>query len=182
MFKNQAIKGLAAGFAVTVGLASCTELPNNRNSSRVTEFNDGAVSHIVIDKSDRIMELFNAQGQVIKSYDVGLGFNPIGDKVRKGDGRTPEGTYIIDRKNPNSSFTLSLGISYPDVNDRKEAYANGVNPGGDIFIHGLPTGKGDNWRSPRGTDWTAGCISVNNSEIREIYSIVEQGTTITITP
>ena len=181
MFSKQAIKGLSASFVVAVGLSACTQITENQKPS-TTEFNDRAVSHIVIDKSDRIMELFNAQGQVLKSYEVGLGFNPIGDKVQRGDGRTPEGTYFIDRKNPYSNYTLSLGISYPDANDRREARARGVNPGGDIFIHGQPTGTHDGWHSERGRDWTAGCIAVSNEDIREIYPMIKRGTTVVIQP
>ena len=62
-----------------------------------------------------------------------LGFAPIGDKFYEGDGRTPEGTYFIDRRNPNSKFHLSIGISYPNARDRAEAAALGKPPGGDIF-------------------------------------------------
>ena len=66
-------------------------------------------------------------------------FSPKGTKPREGDGRTPEGTYFIDRKNPASQFYLSLGISYPNSEDRRLADERGVDPGGDIFIHGQPT-------------------------------------------
>lgn len=182
MFKNKAIKNLAASFAVAAGLASCTELPEARTSSGIIQSGNKEISHIVVDKSDRIMALFNNKGGLVKSYEIGLGSNPAGDKIQRGDGRTPEGTYIIDLQNPYSSFTLSLRISYPDTNDRKEARARGVNPGGDIFIHGQPTGTDDNWQHRRGQDWTEGCIAVSSADIREIYSLVKIGTPITIKP
>lgn len=179
MFKNKTIKSLTACFAVAAGLISCTEVQNHGETN---DSGNRTVSHIVIDKSDRIMELFNDKGGIIKSYEIGLGTNPVGDKIQQGDGRTPEGAYIINTKNPYSAFTLSLGISYPDTNDRREASARGVDPGGDIFIHGHPTGTNDNWQHRRGADWADGCIAVNNTEIREIYAIVKNGTPITIKP
>lgn len=183
MIKNKAIRGLAASFALAAGLSACTE-PSamNKPTQAAADPNDRVVSHIVIDKSDRLMDLFNSKGKLVKRYDVGLGSNPIGDKVRQGDGRTPEGTYIIDLKNPYSAFTLSLRVSYPDANDRKEARARGVSPGGDIFIHGQPTGTQDGWQHERGRDWTEGCIAVTNAEMREIYSMIKTGTIITIKP
>jgi len=82
--------------------------------------------------------------QVLKSYRIDLGFAPEGDKKFEGDGRTPEGEYIIDRRNPESRFYLSLGISYPSEEDIAEARALGRDPGGDIFIHG----------GPRSTPWS----------------------------
>lgn len=113
--------------------------------------------------------------RALKAYDVGLGFAPLGHKVREGDGRTPEGEYMIDRRNPNSEFHLSLGISYPNTADRDYAARNGFSPGGDIFIHGRPSKYKD-----AGIDWTAGCIAVTNREMQEIYAMVKNDTPITI--
>ena len=95
----------------------------------------------------------------------------------EGDGRTPEGDYIIDRRNPDSKFHLSIGVSYPNPYDRAFAEALEKSPGGDIFIHGRPPEyqKG-------GRDWTAGCIAVTDREIEEIYAMVRNGTPIRITP
>lgn len=108
------------------------------------------------------------------SYQFELGFAPRGHKLQEGDGRTPEGAYRIDRRNPNSLYHLSLGISYPNANDVAAARARGVHPGGDIFIHGTPRvvlGK---------RDWTWGCIAVQNAEMDEIYAMVQTGTPIYI--
>ncbi len=132
---------------------------------------------IVLYKSERKLVLFN-NTTVLRSYEVDLGDQPVGDKMAFGDGRTPEGTYFIDRMNPNSAYHLSLGISYPDENDRAEAEALGVDPGGDIFIHGGPTRFWDHFKR----DWTAGCIAVTNREIEEIWSMVQVGTPIVIVP
>lgn len=145
-------------------------------------FNDRAVAEIIVDKSDRRLELRDNKGDILRSYRIGLGFDPRGDKVRQGDGRTPEGRYIIESRNPQSSYTLSLRISYPNAADRKESRARGVDPGGDIYIHGNPTGKPDSWTHRRGQDWTFGCIAVKSRDIREIYAVVKNGTPITIRP
>lgn len=134
---------------------------------------------ILVDKSERRMELL-ARETVLRSYRIALGGAPEGDKVREGDGRTPEGRYVISGRNPDSAFHLSLEISYPDAGDRAAAAALGVSPGGDIFIHGAP-----NWwifpGQPPG-DWTRGCIAVTNAEIAEIWRLVADGTPIEIVP
>jgi murein L,D-transpeptidase YafK len=96
--------------------------------------------------------------------------------MASGDGRTPEGRYYIDRRNPRSDFYLSLGVSYPNVVDIARARAMGVRPGGDIFIHGGPRRAADR----RKKDWTAGCIAVSDKEIEEIWSMVPTGIPITI--
>ena len=114
------------------------------------------------------------QTALLKEYKFELGFNPVGHKLQEGDGRTPEGAYRIDRRNPNSRYHLSIGISYPDVNDVAAAQARGVNPGGDIFIHGTPA----EWVGKK--DWTWGCIAVSNDEMDEIYTMVQTGTKIFI--
>jgi murein L,D-transpeptidase YafK len=145
-------------------------------SSKFKTYNGPEVTHVVVDKGARRMYLLHHE-QALKSYDIGLGFNPVGHKQAEGDGRTPEGTYVIDRRNPNSEFHLSLGINYPRDADRRSAKEAGVSPGGDIFIHGRP------WKNRKGgRDWTAGCIAVTNREMEEIYAMVRNGTPITINP
>ena len=115
--------------------------------------------------------------RVLASFDIDLGFNPQGHKGQEGDGRTPEGEYMIDRRNPNSRFHLSLGISYPNEADITRAKEAGVKPGGDIFIHGRPRPFQNGAR-----DWTWGCIAVTDEEIEIIYSMVQDGTPISIFP
>ncbi len=145
-------------------------------SPKFKTYNGPEVTRVVIKKADRRLYLLN-DNRVLKSYKIDLGFAPVGHKVEEGDGRTPEGEYIIDRRNPNSSFYLSLGISYPNEKDIEVARALGKDPGGDIFIHGgrRPIDKS-------GPDWTWGCISVSNKEIRDIYAMVKDGTPILIQP
>ncbi|HUF56973.1 MAG TPA: L,D-transpeptidase family protein [Thermohalobaculum sp.] len=132
---------------------------------------------VVIDKSDRLMTLYS-RGKPIAYYRVQLGGVPEGDKVFEGDGRTPEGLYTIDRRNPRSSFYLSVGLSYPNTADMVRAETAGFEPGGNIFIHGQPNTR------PQGMagDWTNGCIAVSNEEIREIWMRVPMGTPVAIQP
>jgi murein L,D-transpeptidase YafK len=132
-------------------------------------------------KGGRRLEL-KRQGRTIRTYRVALGFAPEGHKQCEGDGRTPEGRYLIDGRNPRSAFHLSLRVSYPGPDDRARAAAQGVAPGGDIFIHGLPNGLRRFFvRHPR-RDWTVGCVAVTNREIREIWSLVPTGVPIVIHP
>ena len=149
-----------------VALASC--------GSQFGSYTGPKVTRIVVEKSERKMHLMHGPIK-LRSYDVGLGFAPVGDKVQEGDGKTPEGVYYVDRRNPQSQFYLSLGISYPNEADIAEAKALGVDPGGDIFIHGRPK----KYQSDL-IDWTLGCIAVTNREMREIYSMLELGTKIVI--
>ena len=144
--------------------------------SKFRTYNGPEVTRIVVMKSERKLYLFNDE-TLLRSYDIDLGFAPEGPKFEQGDGRTPEGRYYIDRKNPDSLFHLSVGLSYPNEEDRAAAKEAGVPPGGDIFIHGARRRI-----DKRGPDWTAGCISVSNREIEEIYSMVNIGTTIDLFP
>ena len=139
------------------------------------------VDRVLVEKSERRMTLLR-EGVAVKTYRVALGREPIGDKVRQGDGRTPEGIYRIDRRNAASQFHRSLHIDYPDTAHRAHARKIGVSPGGDIFIHGLPNGYGWLGAAHRERDWTAGCIAVSNDEIEEIWKLVRDGTTIEIRP
>lgn len=132
---------------------------------------------IIVHKGAREMQMLNGN-TLIARYPIDLGFAPAGHKEREGDGRTPEGQYFINRRNYNSAFFLSLGISYPNQQDVDRARAAGVSPGGDIFIHGGPRLPRDIGRA----DWTAGCISVTDREIEEIYQMVPDGTPIWILP
>jgi murein L,D-transpeptidase YafK len=155
-------------FAVSFGLAGC--------ASKFKSYNGPEVTRIVVFKEDRRMHLMH-HDRVLKSYDIDLGFAPEQHKQFEGDGRTPEGQYWIDRRNPNSKFYLSIGINYPNAADRAYARSQGKSPGGDIFIHGQPELFSDDK-----SDWTAGCISVTNREMRDIYAMVNKGTQVSIYP
>lgn len=122
------------------------------------------------------------KGEVWKSYRVALGGNPVGHKMQRGDSRTPEGTYVLDRRNRHSQFHRSIHISYPNSADRASARRRGVSPGGDIFLHGLPNSMGYIGAAHTARDWTDGCIAVTNEEIDEIWRVVRDGAPIQINP
>jgi len=158
-------RNLILGGTALVALAGCSD-------SKFRRYNGPEVTYVVVNKGDRRMFLMH-HDRVLKDYPVKLGFAPVGHKEIEGDGRTPEGYYTIDRRNPNSNFHLSLGISYPNEKDREIAEALGKKPGGDIFIHGQ--------RDPKKkdkTDWTWGCISVSNRQMEDVYAMVRDGTPI----
>lgn len=140
-----------------------------------------AVDRIVVEKAARRMTLYQGT-DAVAVYRVALGFAPVGDKRREGDGRTPEGVYRVDAKNARSQFHLSLRISYPDTEDRRAARAAGVPPGGDIYIHGTPGRDAPYAAGARIADWTLGCIAVTNDEIEEIWRRVAVGTRVDIRP
>jgi len=136
---------------------------------------------VVVLKRERTLNLL-AQGKVIRSYKVALGGVPVGAKEQQGDHKTPEGRYVLDRRNPKSKFYRSIHVSYPNERDRHNAEKKGVSPGGDIMIHGLPNGTGAVGAGHRLVDWTDGCIAVTDSEMDEIWTLVADGTPIEIRP
>ena len=142
---------------------------------------DKKIDRLVVIKSKRTMAVYSG-GQIIKTYKISLGRNPIGDKDFEGDKRTPEGQYKINDKNPNSGFHKNLGISYPNQKDIEEANEKKLKPGGEIKIHGIRNGLGFIGKFQRMFDWTAGCIALTDQEVEELYNSVEIGTPITILP
>lgn len=163
-------------FIATVLLLVLATLPVSANDKPLA-----TPDIIVVNKAKRVMTLY-ADKKAIKTYRIALGGNPVGHKEQEGDSRTPEGRYIIDAKNPWSSFHLSLHISYPDRRDRAAARKKGMSPGGAIMIHGTPEGLAAAQALGIFNDWTAGCIAVSNAEIEEIYRAVRIGTPIVIKP
>jgi murein L,D-transpeptidase YafK len=181
----------ALGVCLALSLAACAEYSFPTASPRTNTLSAAAgpadnpappeagvamADAVVVNKSERRLQLLR-DGAVIASFPVGLGFNPQGTKLQEGDGRTPEGDYILDVRNPQSRFYLSIHISYPNDADRAQAAARGVPPGGDIFIHGTP------WLdNVTGVDWTDGCIAVSDTDMDRIWAMVPDGTPITILP
>ncbi|ACC98282.1 hypothetical protein Emin_0727 [Elusimicrobium minutum Pei191] len=166
-----ALRGNAAGIPLTKEEQENLkkEIPEN-----------AVIDKIVILKEKRIMEVSQKE-ELLKSYKISLGFEPKGHKEQQGDGKTPEGIYKVDGKNPHSRYYKNLGVSYPNDKDRAAAKAKGINPGGDIKIHGI--GK-DYWHIKENIlgDWTLGCIAVTNAEIDEIYNHTPIGITVEIKP
>ena len=141
----------------------------------------GPADKILIKKKERRLTLIS-KGKVLKTYKIALGGNPNGPKERQGDNKTPEGTYVIDSRNKDSRYHLSLHISYPNEKDKKRAKELGVSPGGDIMIHGIKNGF--SWVGDFHTevDWTKGCIAVTDEEIEEIDKSAPNGTIVEIRP
>jgi murein L,D-transpeptidase YafK len=149
---------------------------------------------IVVLKSKRRLELY-ADGALVRTYKIGLGLNPIPDKVRQGDRATPEGDFYIFTKNDKSAYYLSLGISYPNIEDaerglRDRLISRGVHDaivkaisrkatppqhtalGGDIYIHG----------NGASSDWTWGCVALENEDVKELFDAIPVRTSVTIKP
>jgi murein L,D-transpeptidase YafK len=136
---------------------------------------------VVVRKSERRMYLLHGDA-VLRSYRVALGLNPVGPKVQEGDSRTPEGHYLLTRRNPRSEYFLSIQVSYPNDRDMQRARRNRLTPGGSIMIHGLPN---DLRREPsyyEKRDWTDGCIAVSDSDMLEIWLMTPPDTPIDILP
>jgi hypothetical protein len=134
-----------------------------------------------VQKGARRIQLLR-NGQILATFRIALGRNPRGHKVRQGDGRTPEGTYTLDRRNPRSAFYRSIHISYPGAADVARSRSTGEDPGGQIMIHGLPNGQSDVGSAHVRRDWTEGCIAVTNEEMDQIWELVRDGTPIEIVP
>ena len=141
----------------------------------------GLVDSIVVEKKAHTLTLFR-DGKPLRTYLVALGAKPVGDKLRAGDNKTPEGLFYIDARQPNSKYHLALHISYPDAAHRARSQAIGAEPGGDIMIHGLPNGLGAAGASHRLNDWTNGCVALTDEEIEQIWSAVPIGTPVEIKP
>ncbi len=136
---------------------------------------------VVVEKGERKLHLVE-DGKAFRSFDIALGIQPIGDKVMEGDFRTPEGRYLLDARNPNSEFFLSIHVSYPNSEDRRRAAALGVEPGGAIMIHGQPNVPTKSELYYRTQDWTNGCIAVSNSDMIDIWLMTAANTPIDIRP
>ena len=140
---------------------------------------DAVIDYIEVAKEKRIMSVYS-NGVLLKTYKIALGFNPNGKKEFEGDGKTPEGVYYINDKNPNSIAYKNLGISYPNQDDIENAKNHNKSTGGSIKIHGLMKKWYKFGRFHRYIDWTGGCIAVSNSEIDELYSHIKIGAKIQI--
>ena len=143
-----------------------------------------APDRVLVEKSSKKLYLLNG-GKVIREYPIALGKNPVGHKQQEGDGRTPEGTYVLDWRKADSKFHRAIHISYPNDDDITQAEARDVDPGSSIMIHGSPAWVpsvewAKNWLHKE--DWTEGCIAVTNDYMDEIWQLVKDGTPIEIRP
>lgn len=159
--------------AVVVLITSCAFL--------IAQQKPVEADRVIIYKQQRRLVLLS-RGKEVRSYKIALGGEPVGPKTRQGDHRTPEGSYILDARNANSHFYKAFHISYPDSKDIAVAKRSGVNPGGDIMLHGLPREYAWVGKAHVLHDWTDGCIAVTNQEMDELWELVPIGTPIDIKP
>ncbi|HEX5064799.1 MAG TPA: L,D-transpeptidase family protein [Myxococcota bacterium] len=136
---------------------------------------------VLVLKAPRRLLLLRGQS-VLRDYEVSLGKSPLGPKRHWLDGRTPEGRYTVDSRVVDSRFHRALHISYPNANDLAFASRAGLDPGGNVMIHGLPDGESWVGTAHRQYDWTNGCIAVTDDEMNEIWELVDDGTPIEIRP
>lgn len=140
-----------------------------------------AIEQLLIHKQERRLEVIS-EGEVIRSYRIALGREPIGHKQHRGDNRTPEGIYHIDWRHHSPHYNLSLHLSYPNLKDRAEAWKRGDDPGSMIMIHGTPIDDEYPEWFFKGLDWTNGCIALDNTSMQELWQLVPDGTTVEIRP
>nr|WP_304639474.1 L,D-transpeptidase family protein [Pseudomonas sp.] len=139
------------------------------------------IDQLLVHKSERRLEVIS-EGEVIRSYRVALGRQPVGHKQQAGDKRTPEGIYTIDWRHRSPQFNLSMHLDYPNLKDRAAAYERGVDPGSMIMIHGTPVDEDYPEWFFKGLDWTDGCIALANDDMRELWNLVPDGTLVEIRP
>jgi murein L,D-transpeptidase YafK len=163
-----------------VGILAGMVLPTDSRADEDAR-KETLVDHVLVLKSERKMSLL-ARGKVVRTYKVALGGTPVGAKEQQGDHKTPEGIYLLDRRNPKSKYYKSIHVSYPNEQDKEHAAKLGVSPGGDIMVHGLPNGFGWLGKTHLAHDWTDGCIAVTDAEIDEVWKLVADGTPIEIRP
>ena len=144
-------------------------------------YSDQTADSVLVVKSESRLYLYH-EGKELTSFKVAFGSNPEGHKQQQGDERTPEGRYVLDYKNPNSKYYKSIHISYPNAQDRQNARKRGVNPGGEIMIHGQPNGYGGFSTIVQLFNWTNGCIALSNPDMDVVWDAVKPGTPIEIRP
>jgi murein L,D-transpeptidase YafK len=136
---------------------------------------------VLVRKSERRLYLLR-HGEVLRSYRIALGLIPDGPKERAGDFRTPEGRYLLTRRNSRSDYFLSIQVSYPNADDLRRARRDHVNPGGSIMVHGLPNFQRHPPDYYAAADWTDGCIAMSNADMVELWLMVQDNTPIDILP
>lgn len=188
MIRAAAMALVLAGMTAAVTLAAeqggedqCLEAGGVWFGDLGCETNEPQIDRIVVDKSERRLSAYEGD-RLVRAFEVSLGRNPVGDKVRQGDARTPEGIYPIVAHNPASSYHLSLRLGYPTPEQVAAAEDAGIDPGGDIMIHGLPNGMGGWGKAHLSRDWTLGCIALTNDEIEWLYRFTPVGAQVEILP
>ncbi len=172
--------GLAA-LLLAVAASAAGSGPVSAASTIRFSFDWTEAERIIIEKAQRRLTLVR-KDKVRRTFPIMLGGAPVGPKVEQGDLKTPEGEYVIDYKNLNSRYYLSVRISYPNERDMKRARTLGVSPGGNIMIHGMPNTARPPYSGYLNEDWTEGCIAVSNTAMQEIWLAVRENTPVEIRP
>jgi len=167
------IRSLTLLALMCTGISAYAQAPNQPDESQA--------DRILVVKAERKLYLMRAD-QVLRAMDVSLGLVPEGHKQREGDFKTPEGVYRLEAKNADSDYFLSVKVSYPNEQDQAHAKVRGVDPGGQIMIHGLPNEPKHDQAHYSGWDWTDGCIAVSNSDMLDIWLLTSVETAIEIRP
>lgn len=149
---------------------------------------------VVVLKSDRLLHLFDGH-RLVRTYPIDLGFAPVGDKRRRGDGRTPLGTFRVVTRSAETRYYRFLGLDYPGRAATEFGLANGlVSPGEASAIErALVSGGCPDWSTAlgggigihgrrRGSDWTAGCIALSDENVAELFDVLRIGDTVEILP
>lgn len=181
---NQSVTGCLRIFCCLFLLMAPLASQANRLSAFQPAPVTGSVDLVLVEKSAKTLYLLDGE-RVLRSYPIALGKNPVGHKEEAGDGRTPEGRYTLDWRNPESRFYRSIHISYPNEQDLERAQASNRDPGEFIMIHGSPAWvPSADWAKQwlNKEDWTEGCIAVTNDMMDEIWQLVADGTPIEIRP
>lgn len=139
------------------------------------------IDKVLVLKSERRLQLIS-RGEPLKTYRISLGKQPKGAKAREGDKKTPEGLYWLDWRKVSDRYNLAMHISYPNITDAAKARREGVEAGGMIMIHGTPINEEYPEWYFHTLDWTEGCIAMRNDDMREVWSMVKDGTLIEIRP
>ncbi len=163
------------------GVAHADAADNIGTASTRSTMSMPTADRVIVYKGERRMLLMRGES-ILRTYKVALGLNPVGHKERAGDFRTPEGHYLLTRRNPRSDFFLSIQVSYPNKADIRNARRNGWDTGGSIMIHGLPNQLKHRPGYYENRDWTDGCIAVSNSDMLEIWLLTVNNTPIEILP
>lgn len=187
--RRTAVLVIASVAAAAIAAVTAQTNSSLMQKSKISDLKDPS---IVIKKSARVLEVYD-RNELVKSFSMVLGFSPEKDKEKEGDGRTPEGEFYVFTKNRESRFHLSLGLSYPARDDAARGFAGGMitkeehdrivkaideqgmppqktRLGGEIYIHGGGTAS----------DWTDGCIALENEEMSELFEAIPVGTKVTI--
>ncbi|HLW27533.1 MAG TPA: L,D-transpeptidase family protein [Kiloniellales bacterium] len=186
---------IALGFTALLALPAAADVPrpppakpeqslvqqSNLTLPAAREVQGPRADYILVNKSERYLKLFS-DGEEIAHFPIQLGKQPIGHKLYEGDNRTPEGVYYIDWRNPESHYFRSLRISYPNSEDRAQAEAAGLDPGGMIMIHGMPNNVDYRLEVQDQKDWTNGCIALSDGDMLAVWDMVDVGTAIEILP